>query len=96
MKLHANAALSLNKRRLLARRIVEEGWSLVEAAEAAETSERTAGKWARRYRAELARPATLSDLCRNEPTPAASSPGYVTKPAVSIEKACSGFWPPWA
>ena len=52
MKLHANAALSLNKRRVLARRIVEEGWSLVEAAEAAETSERTAGKWARRYRAE--------------------------------------------
>ena len=52
MRLHANAALSLNKRRVLARRIVEEGWSLVEAAEAAETSERTAGKWARRYRAE--------------------------------------------
>jgi transposase InsO family protein len=36
----------------LARRVVEEGWSLVEAAEAAETSERTAGKWVRRYRAE--------------------------------------------
>jgi transposase InsO family protein len=52
MKLHANAALSLNKRRVLARRIVEEGWSLAEAAEAAETSERTAGKWACRYRAE--------------------------------------------
>jgi Luciferase-like monooxygenase len=31
------------------------------------------------------RPATLSDLCRNEPTPAASSSGYVLKPAVSIE-----------
>ena len=56
MKLHANAALSLNKRRVLARRIVNEGWSLAEAAEAAETSERTAGRWARRYRAE-ARPA---------------------------------------
>jgi len=52
MRLHANAALSLNKRRVLARRIVKEGWSLAEAAEAAETSERTAGKWARRYRAE--------------------------------------------
>jgi transposase InsO family protein len=50
MKLHANAALSLNKRRLLARRIVEEGWSLTKAAEAAEVSERTAGEWARRYR----------------------------------------------
>jgi transposase InsO family protein len=52
MKLHGNAALSLNKRRLLAKRIVEKGWSLAEAAEAAEVSERTAGKWARRYRAE--------------------------------------------
>jgi len=52
MKLHANAALSLNQRRRLTRRIVEEGWSLAEAAEAAEVSERTAGKWATRYQAE--------------------------------------------
>src|SRR5712691_10450961 len=52
MELHANAALSLNKRRLLARRVVEEGWSLSEAAAAAEVSERTAGKWAARFRAE--------------------------------------------
>jgi len=52
MKLHANAALSLNKRRVLAQRIVEEGWSLTKAAEAAEVSERTAGEWARRYRAD--------------------------------------------
>ena len=48
MELHANAALSLNKRRLLAGRVVEEGWSLCEAAAAAEVSERTAGKWALR------------------------------------------------
>ena len=52
MKLHANAALSLNQRRRLAQRIVDQGWSLAEAAAAAEVSERTAGKWARRYRAE--------------------------------------------
>ncbi len=52
MKLHANAALSLNQRRRLTRRIVEEGWSLAEAAEAAEVSERTARKWVDRYRAE--------------------------------------------
>ncbi|HKP91212.1 MAG TPA: leucine zipper domain-containing protein [Thermoleophilaceae bacterium] len=50
MKLHANAALSLNKRRQLVRRIIEDEWSLSEAAAAAEVSERTAGKWARRYR----------------------------------------------
>jgi transposase InsO family protein len=52
MKLHANAALSLNKRRLLVHRVDEEGFSLVEAARAAETSEPTARKWVGRYRAE--------------------------------------------
>jgi transposase InsO family protein len=52
MDLHANAALSLNKRRLLARRVVEERWTLAEAAAAAEVSVRTAQKWSARYRAE--------------------------------------------
>jgi transposase InsO family protein len=52
MKLHANAALSLNKRRLLAQRVVEQGWSLTKAAEAAEVSGRTARKWVTRYLAE--------------------------------------------
>jgi transposase len=52
MKLHGNAALSLNKRRLLCRRVVEEGWSLSEAAAAAEVSDRTAGKWVARFRDE--------------------------------------------
>ncbi len=52
MELHANAALSLTKRRLLTSRIVEEGWSLTKAAAAAEVSERTAAKWAARFRAE--------------------------------------------
>ncbi len=31
MQLHGNAALSLNQRRRLARRVVEEGWTLAEA-----------------------------------------------------------------
>jgi transposase len=52
MKLHANAALSLNKRRRLSRRVIDEGWSLSEAAAAAEVSERTAGKWVHRYRTD--------------------------------------------
>ena len=52
MQLHANAALSLNKRRLLCRRVVEEEWSLTKAAAAAEVSERTAGKWVARFRSE--------------------------------------------
>jgi transposase InsO family protein len=52
MKLHANAALSLNGRRQLARRVVDQGWTLVEAAGAAEVSVRCARKWAGRYRLE--------------------------------------------
>jgi transposase InsO family protein len=51
MKLHRNAALSLNKRHLLCRRVVDEQWSLTQAAAAAEVSERTAGKWVRRFKA---------------------------------------------
>jgi transposase InsO family protein len=52
MKLHANAALSLNKRRLLCRRVVEQNWTLTKAAEAAEVSVRCARKWVARYRAD--------------------------------------------
>ena len=52
MKLHANAALSLNGRRQLARRIVDQDWTVVEAAAAAEVSVRCARKWAGRYRLE--------------------------------------------
>ena len=52
MKLHANAALSLNKRRRLVHRIIEEEWSLTKAAEAAEVSEPTARKWVARYLGE--------------------------------------------
>jgi transposase InsO family protein len=52
MKLHANAALSLNRRRLLCRRVLDEGWTLRKAAEAAEVSVRCARKWVGRYRAE--------------------------------------------
>jgi transposase InsO family protein len=52
MKLHANAALSLNQRRRLVLRVVAQGWSLTKAAEAAEVSDRTAAKWVARYRSE--------------------------------------------
>jgi transposase InsO family protein len=63
MKLHANAALSLNKRRRLCRRVVEQEWTLTEAAEAADVSVRCARKWVGRFRAEgelglLDRPST--------------------------------------
>jgi transposase len=52
MKLHANAALSLNQRRRLVARVVEEGWTLTRAAAAAEVSVRCARKWVGRYRAD--------------------------------------------
>ena len=52
MKLHGNAALSLKQRQLLVSRVIDDGWSLTEAAAAAEVSERRAGEWVRRFRAE--------------------------------------------
>jgi len=52
MKLHANAALSLKGRRQLCRRVLEAGWTVSEAAAAAEVSARCARRWVGRYRAE--------------------------------------------
>ncbi len=52
MKLHANARTCPNSRRVLVKRIEEEGWSLTKAAEAAGVSEHTARKWLTRWRAE--------------------------------------------
>jgi transposase InsO family protein len=51
MDLHGNAALSWSGRRELARRVVEQGWTLTAAAEAAGVSVRCARKWVGRYRA---------------------------------------------
>jgi transposase InsO family protein len=52
MKLHANARTCPNSRRLLVRRILDHGWSVTAAAEAAGVSERTAYRWLARYRQE--------------------------------------------
>jgi transposase InsO family protein len=52
MQLHANARTCPKSRALIARRVLEEGWSLAAAAEAAGVSDRTAGKWVRRFRSE--------------------------------------------
>jgi transposase InsO family protein/transposase-like protein len=52
MRLHANAALSLRQRERMVLRVVEQGWSLAKAAEAAEVSDRTCSKWVSRYRSE--------------------------------------------
>jgi transposase InsO family protein len=50
MKLHANHRTCPSSRRLICRRVLEEGWTLAQAAEAAGCSERTASKWLRCYR----------------------------------------------
>ena len=52
MKLHANAALGPKGRATMVARVVDQGWSLAEAAEAAGVSERTCSKWVARFRAE--------------------------------------------
>jgi len=52
MKLHANAPLGPKGRAIMVRRVLEEGFALMEAAEAAGVSAKTAGKWVRRYHAE--------------------------------------------
>ena len=51
MRLHRNAALSWSGRRLLAVRVLEQGWTLTAAAAAGGVSVRCAGKWVGRYRA---------------------------------------------
>ena len=50
MKLHANHRTCPSSRRLICRRVLEQGWTIAQAAEAAGCSERTASKWIRRYR----------------------------------------------
>ncbi len=52
MKLHGNARSCPKSRRLLVERVVEQGWSVTAAAEAAGVSERTVCRWLRRWRAE--------------------------------------------
>jgi transposase InsO family protein len=51
MDLHGNAALSWSGRRELGRRVVDQGWTVKAAAEAAGVSVRCARKWVGRYRA---------------------------------------------
>ena len=52
MKLHGNARTCLHSRRLIVERVLEQGWTVAAAAEAAGVSARTASKWLARYRRE--------------------------------------------
>jgi len=51
MQVHANAPLGPKGRETMVRRVIEHGWSLTQAAEAAGVSDRTCAKWVARYRA---------------------------------------------
>ena len=80
MKLHGNARTCPHSRLLMVRRVVEEGWTLAQAAEAAGVSVRTVSKWLaafaprartacstaprRRVRSRIARPRSG---CRRSP-----------------------------
>ncbi|MGI8558849.1 MAG: IS481 family transposase [Solirubrobacteraceae bacterium] len=69
MKLHANARLSVKGRELLIDRVLWGGWLLMEAAEAAGISDRTAAKWVGRFRAEgVAGLADRSSVPTRQPT----------------------------
>jgi transposase InsO family protein len=52
MEVHANAKLGPKGRLVMVDRVVAQGWSLMEAAAAAGVSERTCGKWVRRFLAD--------------------------------------------
>jgi transposase InsO family protein len=52
MKVHANAPLGPKGRLMMVRRVVDQRWSLANAAAAVGVSERTCAKWVRRYRSE--------------------------------------------
>jgi transposase InsO family protein len=52
MRVHANAPLGPKGRELMVLRVIEQLWSVTEAAAAAGVSDRTCRKWIARYRAE--------------------------------------------
>ena len=52
MNLHPNAKTTPNGRQLLVRRVLEQGWAVAKAAQAAGISTRTAFKWLARYRVD--------------------------------------------
>jgi len=68
MKLHANHRTCPSSRRLMCRRVLEEGWTLRQAAEAAGCSIRTAAKWLSRYRAGDRQLLDRSSRPRRSPT----------------------------
>ena len=52
MDIHKNARLTPQSRALLVDRVLADGWTVVEASDAAGVSERTGWKWLARFRNE--------------------------------------------
>jgi transposase InsO family protein len=84
MKLHRNATTCPNSRALIARRVLEEGWSLTQAAEAVGVSEPTARKWVGRARAGE----SLEDRCSRP----RRSPSRLPKRVVEAIEALRRLW----
>lgn len=84
MKLHRNAGTCPKSRALIARRVLEESWSLRSAAEAAGVSEPTARKWVRRARAGE----SLADRSSRP----RRSPARLTKSLVGAIEALRRVW----
>ena len=85
MRLHANHRTCPSSRRLICRRVLEEGWTLARAAEAAGCSERTASKWLRRYRDGD------SELCDRSSRPK-RSPNRLSQERVQTIEALRRLW----
>jgi transposase InsO family protein len=84
MKLHRNAKTCPNSRALIARRVLEQGWSLRQAAEAAGVSEPTARKWARR--------ACAGDSLEDRSSRPKRSPWRLAKRLVEAIEALRRLW----
>jgi transposase InsO family protein len=78
MKLHANAKTCPASRRLLCRRVIEQGRTVTEAAEAAGVSVRSAYRWLARYRAE-GESGLLDRSSRPRRSPRRTPPGRVAE-----------------
>jgi transposase InsO family protein len=78
MKLHANAKTCPASRRLLCRRVLEQGRTVREAAEAAGVSVRSAYSWLARYRAE-GEAGLLDRSSRPHRSPTRTAPARVAK-----------------
>src|SRR6266487_2922215 len=81
MKLHGNARSCPRSRRLLVERVVDGGWALAAAAEAAGVSARTASKWLARFRGE-GEQGLLDRSSRPHSSPAETPPERVEAVAI--------------